>query len=172
MTKQLYLSTELPLDAQLRENWGWENSNQLLELDTKFQDMDYFYEMDTEHFFHLIRKMDNFLRERGLSEYFISNYGKANVAFHYIDEKTKLSLNTQCSENRSFENDYLLFETDIEFKSMGYFDNMDPNDLFHLIRKMDNFLRERGLSEYFISNYGKANIAFHFIEKKLNEEQL
>lgn len=55
---------------------------------------------------------------------------------------------------------------------MDFFYNMDPEDFFHLIRKMDNFLRERGLSEYFISNYGKANIAFHFIEKKLNEEQL
>lgn len=87
MPKERNKSIELPLDAQFRENWGWENSNQLLELDTEFQDMDYFYNMDPEDFFHLIRKMDNFLRERGLSEYFISNYGKANIAFHFIEKK-------------------------------------------------------------------------------------
>ena len=30
---------------------------------------------------------------------------------------------------------------------------MDPNDLVHLIRKMENFFRERGISDYFIRNY-------------------
>lgn len=87
MVKELNRSIDLPLEAQFAENHGWEDSYERYQLDREFQDIEYFYEMDPEEFFHLIRKMDNFLRERGISEYFISNYGKANVAFVEIEKR-------------------------------------------------------------------------------------
>lgn len=85
--KELNKSIDLPLEAQFAENHGWENSYQRYELDQEFQDIDYFYCMDPDEFFHLTRKMDNFLRERGISEYFISNYRNANVAFVEIEKQ-------------------------------------------------------------------------------------
>lgn len=85
--KELNRSIDLPLEAQFAENFNWEDSFQRYELDQEFQDIDYFYSMDPDEFFHLIRKMDNFLRERGISEYFISNFGKANIAFAEIEKQ-------------------------------------------------------------------------------------
>lgn len=85
--KELNRSIDLPLEAQFAENFNWEDSFQRYELDQEYQDFDYFYSMDPDEFFHLIRKMDNFLRERGISEYFISNFGKANIAFAEIEKQ-------------------------------------------------------------------------------------
>ncbi|MBR4238305.1 MAG: hypothetical protein IKQ03_02695 [Prevotella sp.] len=87
MVKERNRSIDLPLEEQFAENHGWEDSYQRYQLDREFQDSDYFYEMDSDDFFHLIRKMDNFLRERGISEYFISNYAKACVAFEETQKR-------------------------------------------------------------------------------------
>lgn len=74
-------SIDLPLEEQFRENWGWEDSFQRYELDREFQDKEYFEAMEANDFIKLIRKLDNFLMERGLSEYFIRNYGLACQVF-------------------------------------------------------------------------------------------
>lgn len=85
--KELNRSIDLPLEDQFAENHGWEDSSQRYLLDQEYQDIDFFYSMDPDEFFHLIRKMDNFLRERGISDYFISNFGKANIAFVEIEKQ-------------------------------------------------------------------------------------
>ena len=67
-------STELPLNFQYQENWGWEGYLQCYELDTEFKDKHYFQSMDPEDICRLVRKMDNFLMERGISYQFLRNY--------------------------------------------------------------------------------------------------
>lgn len=86
MNKELNCSIDLPLEEQFGENRGWENSNQRYELDTMFQDKEYFQDMDPEDLCHLVRKMDNFLMERGLTYYFLNNYFLAIQAFKNLDE--------------------------------------------------------------------------------------
>lgn len=79
--KELYKSIDLPLEEQFKENWNWEDSYQRYELDQEIQDKEYFQNMDGDDFIHLIRKMDNFLMERGISCYFIKNYYLACIVF-------------------------------------------------------------------------------------------
>ena len=79
-------SIDLPLEEQIRENWGWENSFQRYLLDRDYQDMSFFTEMDPDDLIKLVRKMENFLQERGLSDYFISNFSKASVAFEALND--------------------------------------------------------------------------------------
>jgi len=86
MVKELIKSIDLPLEEQYKENFGWENSYQRNEIDSKFLDKEYFQSMNANDFIHLIRKMENFLRERGLSDYFIRNYGLADQVFREMDE--------------------------------------------------------------------------------------
>ena len=86
MPKELLKSIDLPLEMQFRENWGWEDSLQCYELDTEYQDMSYFTDMDPDDLIKLIRKMDNFLKERGLSDHFISNFSEASVAFEALND--------------------------------------------------------------------------------------
>lgn len=84
--KQPYYSTELPLNSQFPENWGWENSSQFYELDTEFQDKEYFQNIEPVDICHLVRKMDNFLMERGISYKFLRNYEHVLRAFNSLDE--------------------------------------------------------------------------------------
>ena len=72
---------------QFGENRGWENCSQFYVLDRDFQEKSYFSEMDPNEFIHLIRKMDNFLMERGISEYFIRNYAYACVVFDEMNRR-------------------------------------------------------------------------------------
>lgn len=81
-------SIQIPQENRFGENWEWEDSGQCYELDTEFQDMRYFEEMDADELIYLIRKMDNFLRERGISHAFTDNYGKCCHAFHKLVEKS------------------------------------------------------------------------------------
>ena len=74
-------SIDLPLEMQFGENRKWEESFQRYQLDQDFQEKSYFAEMDADEFLHLIRKLDNFLMERGVSEYFIRNYALANQVY-------------------------------------------------------------------------------------------
>jgi len=74
-------SIDLPREMQFGENWGWEDSFQRYQLDREFQEKSYFEDMDPEEFLHLIRKLDNFLMERGVSEYFIRNFALACQVF-------------------------------------------------------------------------------------------
>ncbi len=87
MNKELLASIDLPLEEQFRENWGWENSFQRLQLDREFQEKSYFTEMDPEELIFLVRHMDNFLMERGISYPFLRNYELACHAFSKLDEK-------------------------------------------------------------------------------------
>lgn len=84
--KQPYYSTELPLNSQFPENWGWENSAQFYELDTEFIDKDYFQNIEPVDICHLVRKMDKFLMERGISYKFLRNYEHVLRAFNSLDE--------------------------------------------------------------------------------------
>ena len=86
MKEYLSRSIDLPLEEQYKENWGWENSYQRNEIDSKFLDKEYFQSMNANDLIHLVRKMENFLRERGLSDYFIRNYGLADQVFRELDE--------------------------------------------------------------------------------------
>jgi hypothetical protein len=81
MKKNLIRSIDLPLEEQYKENWGWEDSYQRYELDQEFQDKEYFQDMDPDDLIHLVRKMDNFLRERGISDFFFEKlcFGKSSV---------------------------------------------------------------------------------------------
>lgn len=81
-------SIQLPPENRFGENWTWEDSEQCYELDHEFHSQYYFDDMDADDLCHLIRKMDNFLRERGISDHFIQNYGKCCHAFHKFDEKS------------------------------------------------------------------------------------
>lgn len=74
-------SINLPLEEQYGENQGWEESTQRFEIDSNFQDLDYFTSMDGNDLIKLIRKMENFLRERGISIYFFRNYGLIDQVF-------------------------------------------------------------------------------------------
>lgn len=85
MNKELNCSIDLPLEEQFGENRGWEDSYQRYELDTMFLEKEYFQDMDLDDFLHLIRKLDNFLMERGISEYFIRNFALACKVFDEID---------------------------------------------------------------------------------------
>lgn len=85
MTNNLIRSVDLPLEEQYRENWGWEDSYQRYELDQEFQDMEYFEEMDPEELIRLVCKMENFLEERGISVFFMSNYFLACQKFSELE---------------------------------------------------------------------------------------
>ncbi len=86
MKKELNKSIDLPREMQFGENWGWEESLQRYQLDREFQKKSYFTDMDPEDFLHLIRKLDNFLMERGISEYFIRNFALACEVFDEMDK--------------------------------------------------------------------------------------
>lgn len=81
----------LPLDNQLHENWGWEDSFEFYVLDYSFKDMEYFTKMNDEELIHLIRKMDNFMTERGISDSFMRNYALADEAFRKMNDSTAQS---------------------------------------------------------------------------------
>lgn len=87
MAKELNRSVDLPLEQQFRENWNWEDSWQRYELDNELQDLSYFTEMDGNDLIHLVRKMDNFFMERGISYTFIKNFEKACIAFNKLNKQ-------------------------------------------------------------------------------------
>lgn len=87
MNKELIRSIDLPLEEQFRENWSWENSHQRYELDQEYQEKEYFQNMDPNDLCHLVRKMDNFLMERGISDCFYRNYYLAIQTFNELDEE-------------------------------------------------------------------------------------
>ena len=99
MKKEPLRSVDLPLEEQFRENWGWENSYQRYELDNDFQDIGYFYDMDPEDLCHLVRKMDNFMMERGISYVFIHNFYLAIKAFNELDKKDNNKSGVNCSDD-------------------------------------------------------------------------
>lgn len=80
--KDLLRSIDLPLEEQYGENRGWENSHQRYEIDCEFQDREYFRCMSFDELYHIVRHMDNFLMERGISEYFIRNHDYAVEEFY------------------------------------------------------------------------------------------
>ena len=84
--KHLTRSVELPQDNQWGENWEWETSYQCYEVDAEFKDKSYFEQMDDEEKICLIRKMENFIEERGVSIAFARNYAKLDHVFHGLDE--------------------------------------------------------------------------------------
>ncbi len=84
-------SIVLPLENQFHENWGWEESYQCYVLDYEFKTLEYFSNMDDEELIHLIRKMDNFLSERGISDCFMRNYALADEAFRKMNDSTAAS---------------------------------------------------------------------------------
>ncbi len=86
MVKELNKSIDLPLEDQFRENWNWENSSQRYELDIDFQEKSYFTEMDPEELCFLVRHLDNFMMERGISYTMLHNYYHAIHAFNKLDE--------------------------------------------------------------------------------------
>lgn len=91
-TRQNFKSSiVLPLDDQLHENWGWEESYQCYELDYEFKELEYFTKMDEEELIRLIRKMDNFLIERGISDCFMRNYALADTAFRKMCDSAAAS---------------------------------------------------------------------------------
>ena len=85
--KELNRSIDLPLEEQFRENWGWEDSSQRELVDCDFLDLSYFTSQDPDDLIRLVRKMDNFLRERGISECYLKNYYLAVRAFYALDEE-------------------------------------------------------------------------------------
>ena len=86
MKKKLIRSIDLPLEEQYKENWGWEDSYQRYELDQLFLDKEYFQDMDPDDLIRLVRKMDNFLRERGISVCFGRNFVLASQVFSELDK--------------------------------------------------------------------------------------
>lgn len=79
--KNIIRSIELPLKEQYAENHGWENSYECYELDTEFRSLEHFLEMEENDLIRLIRKMDNFLEERGISTIFSRNYALVDRAY-------------------------------------------------------------------------------------------
>ncbi len=77
----------VPQENRFGENWDWEETTQCMELDTEFQDMGYFEQMDGDELCHLIRHMENFMMERGITMTFFRNYAKADQAFENLDKK-------------------------------------------------------------------------------------
>ncbi len=84
-------SLELPQDEQWGENWKFECSRQCYELDTEFKDKYYFDQMDDEEKLCLIRKMENFIEERGVSVSFARNFALLDQACREIDERQNSS---------------------------------------------------------------------------------
>ncbi len=81
MKKNLNFSIDIPLEEQYGENKGWENSVQRYELDSECQNKEYFEDMDFEDLLHVVRHTDNFIMERGVSEYMIHNHELAVEVF-------------------------------------------------------------------------------------------
>lgn len=84
-------SSVLPLENQFHENWGWEDSYEFYKLDYEFKDLEYFTKMNDEELIHLIRKMDNFMTERGISDCFMRNYALADTAFRKMCDSAAAS---------------------------------------------------------------------------------
>lgn len=64
----------VPQENRFGENWDWEDSEQCYELDTKFQNKEYFEQMDGDEQIKVFRKMENFMMERGITQCFMRNY--------------------------------------------------------------------------------------------------
>lgn len=77
----------VPQENRFGENWTWEDSGQCYELDTEFQDRSYFENMDPDDLCHLVRHMENFMMERGITMAFFRNYAKADHAFEALDKQ-------------------------------------------------------------------------------------
>ena len=90
-------SLELPQDEQWGENWEFECSRECYELDTELMDKYYFDQMDDEEKWRLIRKMENFIEERGVSVPFARNYALLDQSCREIDEKQNSSSEDGCS---------------------------------------------------------------------------
>lgn len=80
--KEPLKSIDLPLKDQFRENWFWEDSAERRALDNDFWEEEDFRRMDFCELAHLLRKMDNFLKERGVSECFFRNHQLAAKVFN------------------------------------------------------------------------------------------
>lgn len=83
--KEPLRSSNLPEEKQFKENWGWENSFQRYEMDQEFQDKWYFECMEPNDLIKLVRKMENFFMERGISIYFMRNYLLASKVFEELE---------------------------------------------------------------------------------------
>lgn len=94
--KHLVRSIELPQDMQWGENWEFECGHLCHELDTEFKNKYYFDQMDDEEKLSLIRKMENFVEERGVNVQFIRNYALLDQSCRELDEK----------ENSNSESDF------------------------------------------------------------------
>lgn len=81
MRKNLCRSIELPLEEQYGENHGWENGSECYRYDTESVDKDHFEEMDFNELVRKVRKMENFMEERGVSVWFFRNYALADQVF-------------------------------------------------------------------------------------------
>ena len=79
--RELNASITLPLERQWGENHNWENSLQCHTLDSQYVEKEYFSDMDFDELVKLIRKMDNFFDERGISTYFFRNFALADQVF-------------------------------------------------------------------------------------------
>lgn len=87
--KHIVRSIERSQDKQWEENWSFECSNLGYELDTEFKDKTYFKKMDDSDKISLVRKMENFIEERGVSIIFLQNFALLYQSCREIDEIEK-----------------------------------------------------------------------------------
>lgn len=81
MRKEPIFSIKLPVEERYGENKKWEDSHECYELDTEFLNLYDFTSKSRRELIGLIRHCDNFLSERGISDWFMRNYALIDQAF-------------------------------------------------------------------------------------------
>lgn len=79
----------VPQENRFGENWSWEDTNECLEIDTEFQDEEYFEKLESEEKYKLFRHMENFMMERGITQCFMRNYLKLDEAIREEEENSE-----------------------------------------------------------------------------------
>lgn len=80
---EVFRNGSMPIAPEMRygENFKWEDSGEFYEMDREFSDDYYYSQLDFDSLLKLIRHMDNFICEHGISDYFLRNFEKCASEF-------------------------------------------------------------------------------------------
>lgn len=80
-------STIIPVDKRFEENRKWEEGQEFYMLDSGSIDKSHFDSMGFDDICLLIRHMENFLMEHGISQQFMRNYATVDAIFNELDKQ-------------------------------------------------------------------------------------
>lgn len=80
-------STIIPVDKRFEENRKWEEGQEFYMLDSGSIDKSHFDSMSFNDIFLLIRHMENFLMEHGISLHFMRYYATVDAIFNELDKQ-------------------------------------------------------------------------------------